>query len=320
MLSRTEMKKKLEDQKNRGKGGNGGGGDPSWFQISRLRHTADGTSATIRLLPDADSDNEFFWRRRETIRLPFEGVVGGDNPTDKQVTVQVPCMDMFGEACPIIAATKPWWSDHRKEMARQYWKKKTYIFQGFVTECPFEEENLPENPIRKFMVSPQIFEVIEESIHDDDFEDFVVDYVGGRDLKITKATKERYANYKSKFRSPRSLNDAEMQAIEKHGLYTLKEFLGRKPDADEIAAIKAMFEASVAGEPYDFAAFGKYYKPWSRDNEDGGTVGGVSTGGSGRAKATRDDDDAPAPSAKTGTVNTMDIMAKLRDRTKKSEG
>ena len=63
----------------------------------------------MRFLPDADSSNSFFWIERQVIKLPFNGVKGDIN--SKQVTVQVPCVEMFGENCPVLAEVRPWYKD-----------------------------------------------------------------------------------------------------------------------------------------------------------------------------------------------------------------
>ena len=54
----------------------------------------EGALASVRFLPDADTGNSFFWIERQVIKLPFNGVKGDIN--SKQVTVQVPCVEMFG--------------------------------------------------------------------------------------------------------------------------------------------------------------------------------------------------------------------------------
>ena len=54
----------------------------------------EGQQAIVRFLPDANQDNPFFWVERAMIRLTFPGIKGGDS---KEVSVQVPCMEMYGE-------------------------------------------------------------------------------------------------------------------------------------------------------------------------------------------------------------------------------
>ena len=172
----------------------------------------EGSTATIRFLPDGDKTNDYFWVKREVIKLPFCGVVGGDFPTDKDVTVTVPCIDMFGMKCPIIAATRHLWDDDAtKPLARTYYKKRSFIFQGFVVNSPLIEENLPENPIRRFVINKSIYDKVYDAILDPELEEMPTDYDGGSDFLIKKTKKGDWANYDtSKFSNKtRSLTEEE---------------------------------------------------------------------------------------------------------------
>lgn len=231
-----------------------------------------GSSATVRFLPDADTTNDYFWVKREVIKLPFSGVVGGEYPTDNDVSVTVPCIDMFGMKCPIIAATRYLWDkEETKNLARTYYKKRSYIFQGLVTNSPLEEENLPENPIRRFVINKSIYDIIYEAILDPDLEDMPTDYNAGRDFTIKKTEKGEWANYSSsKFSmNPRSLTEVERSIIDQHGLFNLKEALGAVPSPDHIEAMKAMLKDSMDGNPFDMESYGEFYRPY-------GTGGGNS--------------------------------------------
>jgi hypothetical protein len=221
----------------------------------------EGASSVLRFLPDGDTKNDFFWVERQMIRLTFPGVKGGEN---KPVTVQVPCGEMYGDNCPILTEVRPWFKDPALEdMGRKYWKKKSYIFQGFVTENPLNEES-PENPIRRFVIGPQIFNIIKAALMDPDMENIPTDYLNGTDFRLAKTTKGQYADYStSKWaRKERSLDETELAAIDKHGLFNLSDFLPARPTADHYTAIAEMFEASVNGDLYDPARWGNYYKPY----------------------------------------------------------
>ena len=127
----------------------------------------EGTTAAIRFLPDGDTKNEFFWVEKQIIKLPFNGVKG--DPGAKQVVVQVPCVEMYndGSVCPILAEVRPWYKDETlKEMANKYWKKRSYIFQGFVRQNPLGDDKTPANPIRRFVISPQIIPIIKSGLLD----------------------------------------------------------------------------------------------------------------------------------------------------------
>ena len=127
------------------------------------------TTATMRFLPDGDESNTFFWQERQMIRMPFPGVKGQDEA--KPVTVNVPCIEMWGETCPVHAEIRPWFKDPALEdIGRKYWKKRSYIFQGFVVNNPLEGDANPENPIRRFVINPSIYKIIKAALMDPEME------------------------------------------------------------------------------------------------------------------------------------------------------
>jgi len=262
MATLAEIRAKLQAQETRTTGGSGGDNAiyPHW-------NISEGTTATLRFLPDSNSSNTFFWAERAMIRLPFQGIKG--QVDSKPITVQVPCMEMWEPvgSCPILSEVRPWFKDPSLEdMGRKYWKKRSYIFQGFVTENPLSE-TAPENPIRRFVISPQIFNIIKSALMDPDMENIPTDYVNGTDFRVTKTTKGQYADYStSKWaRKERALDNTELEAIDKFGLYTLTDFLPKRPGQDELQAISEMFQASVDGELYDPEKWGNFYKPYGVD-------------------------------------------------------
>jgi hypothetical protein len=249
----------------------------------------DGQTATVRFLPDADSNNTFFWVERNLIKLPFAGVKGETN--SKPVQVQVPCMEMWGETCPILTEVRPWFKDKSlEEMGRRYWKKKSYLFQGFVTDSKYQEDKTPENPIRRFIIGSQIFNIVKNALMDSEIEELPTDYVRGLDFKIVKTSKGGYADYSTSnwARRERALNEAEQAAIKQYGLFNLSDFLPKKPGAVELKVMKEMFEASVDGEAFDMDRWGSYFKPAGM----GG--GGAATGAKGSAAEV---DDVPFEAA-----------------------
>lgn len=239
-------------------GGSQTGGDNAIFPFWNI---SEGTSATMRFLPDGDPNNTFFWTERQMIRLQFPGIKGGDM---KPTTVQVPCMEMWGEQCPVHNEIRPWFKDPSLEdMGRKYWKKRSYIFQGFVVDSPLQEDTTPENPIRRFIIGPQIFNIIKGALMDPDMENIPTDYVNGTDFRLTKTTKGQYADYStSKWaRKERSLDENELAAVDTHGLFDLKDFLPKKPTAEEVDVIYNMFQDSVNGELYDNDKYGNFFRP-----------------------------------------------------------
>jgi len=258
---------------------------------------AEGTNATVRFLPDGDPNNTFFWIERAMIKLPFAGVKGETN--SKPVTVQVPCMEMWNETCPILTEVRPWFKDKSLEdMGRKYWKKKSYLFQGFVVDSKLQEDKTPENPIRRFIIGSQIFNIVKNALMDSEIEELPTDYVRGLDFKITKTSKGGYADYSTSNwgRRERALSTEENAAIEQFGLFKLSDFLPKKPTDVELKVIKEMFEASVDGEAFDMERWGQYYKPAGM----GGS--GQSTGSAPRTTAVP----APAPKASAPAADEDD--------------
>lgn len=259
MASLAEIRARLQASENKGKDSSGGGGDRSIYPHWNME---EGQSATLRFLPDGNPKNTFFWQERAMIRLPFSGIKG--EMESKQVMVQVPCVEMWGETCPILTEVRTWFKDKSlEEMGRKYWKKRSYIFQGFVRENPLSDDVTPENPIRKFIIGPQLFTLIKSALMDPDLEELPTDYMRGLDFRITKTSKGGYADYNtSKWaRKESALTEAEQTAVEAHSLFDLSTFLPKKPTDVELRVIKEMFEASVDGQPYDPDRWGQYYRP-----------------------------------------------------------
>ena len=259
MASLAEIRAKLKEQEARSTGGERTGGDNSIYPFWNLK---EGTESTVRFLPDGNQDNTFFWVERAMIKLPFPGIK--DSTDTRTVTVNVPCMEMYGETCPILSEVRPWFKDPSLEdMGRKYWKKRSYIFQGFVVEDGLKEDSRPENPIRRFIIGPQIFQLIRGALLDPEMDDLPTDVVNGVDFKLIKGTKGGYADYSTSKWSRRSrpLSDIENEAVKKHGLFSLKDYLPKKPGEVELKVIKEMFEASVDGEPFDMERWGQYFKP-----------------------------------------------------------
>jgi hypothetical protein len=327
MATLSEIRAKLQAQDS--KQNKGGSFDnaiyPHW-------NTPENESSTLRYLADADESNDFFWRERQMINITFSGVKGGDE--GKPVTIKVPCIEMWdGQKCPIHQEIRPWFKDPSMEdMARKYWKKKSYLYQGLVVHSGFAEEEAPENKVRRFINSPQIHNIIKAALMDPEFGDHLpTDYDMGVDFKIAKTKKGQYADYTTSnwARKERSLDQAERDAIAEHGLFDLNDFMPKKPTDDDLAIMFQMFEASVDGELYDPERFADYYRPYGMEAPSSGSSKRVSTPKAEAPKAEAPaaaaapastpaaEEKAPAPaddsSANTGK-DAKDILAAIRAR------
>ena len=259
MATLAEIRAKLKDQETRSSGSNRGPSDNAIYPFWNLK---EGESSTVRFLPDGDSNNTFFWKERLMIKLPFAGIKGETD--SRPVQVQVPCMEMYGESCPILAEVRGWFKDPSLEdLGRKYWRKRSYIFQGFVTDNALQEDGTPENPIRRFIIGPQIFQLIKSALMDPDMEELPTDYTSGVDFRITKTSKGGYADYSTSSwaRRERPITEEEKAAVDKNGLFNLSDFLPKQPSEVEVKVISEMFKASVDGEAYDTEKFGQYFRP-----------------------------------------------------------
>jgi hypothetical protein len=261
MASLAEIRAKLQESQNKAPGSSSGGGDNAIYPHWNMQ---EGKEAVVRFLPDGNSNNTFFWVERAMIKLPFAGIKGESD--SRQVQVQVPCVEMYndGSVCPILSEVRGWFKDKSlEEMGRKYWKKRSYIFQGFVVDDPLKEEKTPDNPIRRFIIGPQIYQIIRSALMDPELEELPTHEIRGVDFRIAKTSKGGYADYStSKWsRRERAYTEQEQAAIKEFGLFDLSSFLPKKPTDVELKVMKEMFEASVDGEAFDMDRWGQYFKP-----------------------------------------------------------
>jgi hypothetical protein len=205
-------------------------------------------------------------------------------------------MEMYGDGCNILQEVRGWFKDPALEdMGRKYWKKRSYIFQGFVTDNPLTDDTTPENPIRRFIIGPQIFQIIKQALMDPDMEELPTDYTAGVDFRLNKTSKGGYADYGTSTwaRRERPLGDAEMAAVNTHGLFNMSDFLPKKPGEVEVKVMSEMFEASVDGEAYDAERWSQYFRPAGMQARTGDPMKAASP----QATATSQSAPTPAPAA-----------------------
>jgi len=328
MASLAEIRAKLKEQEANTGGQRQGGGDNAIYPFWNIK---EGESVTLRFLPDGDQDNTFFWKERLMIKLPFSGVKG--DTSSRPVQVQVPCMEMYGDSCGILQEVRGWFKDPSLEdMGRKYWKKRSYVFQGFVNDNPLTEDSTPENPIRRFIIGPQIFQIIKQALMDPDMEELPTDYTAGVDFRLNKTSKGGYADYGTSTwaRRERPLNDAEMNAVNTHGLFNFSDFLPKKPDETAIKVMQEMFEASVDGEAYDADRWSNYFRPSGMAARTGDPQVAASPQATAVSQSAPAPEAAPAPVAETAPAptpaaattaatdapagNAQDILSMIRSR------
>jgi gp32 DNA binding protein like len=322
MATLDDIRKKLKEMESR-KGGQTRNSDEPSLTYPFWNVPIDNKGATVRFLPDKDTSNTFFWRERQIINLTFPGIKGHDE--HKPVTVKVPCVEMWGDTCPILKEIRPWWNDTSLvETARKYWKKRSYMFQALVIEDPLNEKPL-ENPIRRLIIGPQIFNIIKSALLDPDMENSPTDYINGTNFTILRTKKGEYNDFStSKYaRKESALTEEQLEVIEKHGLFNLNDWLPPRPDAQAINAIAEMFEASVNGDLYDPERWASYFRPYGFEFAGTARPGvAVEADDEDHAKAAAAPKVTPAPAKAAPAVTTTeepnknvnDILAKIRQR------
>jgi hypothetical protein len=330
MATLAEIRAKLQEAQAKSTGKSTGGGDNAIYPHWNMQ---EGKEAVVRFLPDSNANNTFFWVERAMIKLPFAGIKGETD--SRSVQVQVPCVEMYndGTACPILSEVRGWFKDKNlEEMGRKYWKKRSYIFQGFVVEDPLGEKETPENSIRRFIIGPQIYQIIRSALMDPELEESPTDALRGLDFRIAKTSKGGFADYStSKWsRRERALSETEQAALATHGLYNLSDFLPKKPTDIELKVIKEMFEASVDGEAYDLDRWGQYFRPAGLSQQTGDpNKPAVAVAAPTPQAASEEFDDEPAvaapapqaapaaaPASTDGASKAQDILAMIRNRQK----
>jgi hypothetical protein len=328
MASLAEIRAKLKEQETRSSGGGQNQGPNPIYPFWNMK---EGESSTLRFLPDGNADNTFFWAERLMIKLPFAGVKGETD--SRPVQVQIPCMEMYGETCNILNEVRGWFKDSSLEdMGRKYWKKRSYIFQGFVTDNPLSDDTTPENPIRRFIIGPQIFQIIKQALMDPDMEELPTDYTAGVDFRLNKTSKGGYADYSTSSwaRRERPLDDSEMNAVNTHSLFNLSDFLPKKPDETAVKVMQEMFEASVDGEAYDAERWSNYFRPAGMQARTGDPQVAASANATATSRSSAPATPAPvaeaapapvaepvAPAAEAAPApegNASDILAMIRSR------
>jgi hypothetical protein len=323
MASLAEIRAKLKEQETRSSGGGQNQGPNPIYPFWNMK---EGESSTLRFLPDGNADNTFFWAERLMIKLPFAGVKGETD--SRPVQVQIPCMEMYGETCNILNEVRGWFKDSSLEdMGRKYWKKRSYVFQGFVTDNPIADDQSPENP--------QIFQIIKQALMDPDMEELPTDYTAGVDFRLNKTSKGGYADYSTSSwaRRERPLDDSEMNAVNTHSLFNLSDFLPKKPDETAVKVMQEMFEASVDGEAYDAERWSNYFRPAGMQARTGDPQVAASANATATSRSSAPATPAPvaeaapapvaepvapvAPAAEAAPApegNASDILAMIRSR------
>lgn len=238
-----------------------------------------GSTAVLRLLPDADPDADLPYVTKYTVKLPFNGISGGEHATDAPVICTVVSEETWGQKGVITGAISHLWngSDEEKALARAYYRRANYIWQCLVVANPVNEPaTVP--PIRTLNVGKAIHELLTSALTDTEAVYAPYDVTHGRDWRCVPVMQGNYRNYSKSSYSlrERPLSDQEQATIEQHGLRRLADELGTPPSDEAKALLLPLLNDSLNGKAFDAERFGKHYRAFPARNGDGNATGATS--------------------------------------------
>ena len=276
-------------------------------------------SCTLRFVEDADEDNPWFFKEKQMYDWTF---ADPDNPGET-VRIKIPCRNMYREKSdPVLKLISEMFDagGETKEKARKVWVKKTYLYQGFVRKSSYEEENVPENPIRVFDISKSLHGGIYKSLIETDEElalpGVPTDDDEGLNFTIKKFKNGDFNNYSGSFSMKQtSLTDDERAALEQHGAYNLSELLPKEPSEEAYALLPEMLEAALEGDAWN-PAWEEHWKPFGRKGSGSSEAAAPAARKKQAPMVEELEEEAEAPAAKEDAPmkakSTSDVLAKLK--------
>lgn len=223
------------------KGKSEGATNASWKKFFPFWKAETDTTSIVRFLPDADTNNPMsFLVENRTHTL----IINGKRET-------VPCLEMFGEKCPICAKAQHYYDekspDHDKTLGKKYYRKLSYIGQVLVYETPIELEG--DDLIRLIEFGPAVFKQIQAAFKSGDLEETPESLKGGYNFRIRKTQSGEYASYSTSGFAPKQtdVSDDLIEAITPV-MYNLADFRTAKISRE---AMLQMLEADEAGTSYE---------------------------------------------------------------------
>ena len=280
--------------KNNSAGGNQG--TPVWKKFYQFWKMPDNTTATVRFLPDRDEDSNPLKFLVEN--LTHELVVNGQKK-------KVPCLSMYGEACPICEHSQKLYAEGNEDMGKKYYKKRSYLGQVLVVESPFEYiDEKDENPgiVKLIDFGPKVFKCIQTAFQSGDLEEAPYEFKGGYNFRIKKTKAGQWSDYGTSSFSPKQ-TDLEEEVIDavKAELHSLSEYREKYVSR---ASLEAMLLADQTGQALQ------------ESNDSGDTPAPAKESAPAKSESTNSDSgDSSAPQEDSGASNkAKSVLEQLRAR------
>jgi hypothetical protein len=204
------------------------GGDQSWKLYFPFWKAPEGSTSTVRFLPDIDEENPMGFLVENFVH---ELVINGKRE-------KVACLKMYGEDCPICALSQDYYDEkspnHNEQLGKKYYRKKSYIGQVLVMDTPVEHDQ--EQLVKLIDFGPAIFKQVQAAFQSGDLEEAPYELKGGYNFRIKKTKSGEYASYQTSSFSPKQtdVSDEVLEAIE---LYDLKNFRTPKTAREQVEAM-----------------------------------------------------------------------------------
>ena len=273
----------------------GGNKAPVWKKFYQFWKMPDNTTATVRFLPDLDEDSNPLKFLVEN--LTHELVVNGQKK-------KVPCLSMYGEACPICEHSQKLYSEGNEDMGKKYYKKRSYLGQVLVVESPFEYiDEKDENPgiVKLIDFGPKVFKCIQTAFQSGDLEEAPYEFKGGYNFRIKKTKAGQWSDYGTSSFSPKQ-TDLEEEVIDavKAELHSLSEFREKYVSR---ASLEAMLLADQTGQALQDS------------NDSGDTPAPAKESAPAKSEQASDSGDSSTPQEDSGASNkAKSVLEQLRAR------
>jgi hypothetical protein len=251
-----------------------------------------GQTATIRFLPDANTENPLgFVTENVTHKLQ----INGENKT-------VPCLSMYGEACPVCALSQKFYAEGNEQEGKKYYKKREYLSSAIVIASPFVYDD-PEDLVKVVSFGPKIFKLIQSAFTSGDLEEVPYDFNSGYDYRIRKTQSGDYADYTTSSFAPKA-TALDPEVVEAIQLVNLSDF--RTPKMDR-AVVEQMLNSALTGAA--FTSQGGLNMPARQAPAPAPAPAPAAA-----APA------AAAPAAPASNEKANDLLARIRARSQQAQG
>ncbi len=259
--ARLKAEKAKKENREKGKTGN-----PNMFPFWNMENEQE---AVVRILPDKNTNNPnvFFVDKLEH-RISVDGK-----------DVNVPCLKMYGQDCPICDISQQHYKNGNKEEGKYYYRNRTSLARVLVIKDPLPADEDGKTYVGRCVntqFSYQIMKVINEQMlteGEDALESDPWDLENGYNFTIKKSKQGDYSTYTIGTKFSRKSSAIPAEYADNVELIDLSTLLPKNPGID---AVQKILNAHLTGGDSQ-----------EDENDDGGSD---------------DNDSAPAPEAQKAQV------------------